>query len=259
MGAYARFVEPGWLEITRRAMPIVNLPNDLVGKTLAHLSDIHVHPMVPDPFVFDTFNRVRALAPDFVVYTGDFTTDHRGMYPHAELIYSQMPHGTLGTFASLGNHDYGRNWAHPESAAKMSQLLTAQGARVLVNELAEVRGLQFVGLGDIWGRDFAPYRAFAELAPNTPAIALSHNPDSVDLDGWTSFSGWILAGHTHGGQCKPPFLPPPVLPVRNRRYTNGEFALANGRTMYISRGVGTVMPVRFNVRPEVTLFTLTKA
>ena len=55
-----------------------------------------------------------------------------------------------------------------------------------------------------------------------PALVLSHNPDTADVPGWLGYEGWILSGHTHGGQCKPPFLPPPLLPVRNRRYTSGE-------------------------------------
>lgn len=94
------------------------------------------------------------------------------------------------------------------------------------------------------------------FGPGTPALALSHNPDSVDLPGWENHAGWILAGHTHGGQCKPPFLPPPLLPVANRRYTAGEFRLSGGRRLYVSRGVGHLTRVRFNVRPEVTLFEL---
>lgn len=69
----------------------------------------------------------------------------------------------------------------------------------------------------------------------------------------------MLAGHTHGGQCKAPFLPPPVLPVKNKRYTSGEFALDRGRCLCFNRGVGTYLPVRFNVRPEVTVFTLSAA
>ena len=48
-----------------------------------------------------------------------------------------------------------------------------------------------------------------------------------------------------------------MLPVKNRRYTSGEFELTGGRRMYISRGVGHLLRVRFNARPEVTLFTLT--
>lgn len=86
---------------------------------------------------------------------------------------------------------------------------------------------------------------------------LSHNPDTVDRSGWGGYQGWVLSGHTHGGQCKPPFLPPPLLPVDNRRYTCGEFALGDGRHLYISRGVGHLLQVRINARPEVTLFELT--
>jgi hypothetical protein len=69
----------------------------------------------------------------------------------------------------------------------------------------------------------------------------------------------VLSGHTHGGQCKPPFLPPPLLPVENRRYTCGEFDLAGDRMLYISRGVGHLLQVRVNVRPEITLFELQPA
>jgi hypothetical protein len=69
--------------------------------------------------------------------------------------------------------------------------------------------------------------------------------------------GWVLAGHTHGGQVKPPFLPSPVLLVRNKRYAAGEFSLEAARTMYVDRGLGRFFRLRFNVRPEMTPFTLT--
>jgi hypothetical protein len=46
---------------------------------------------------------------------------------------------------------------------------------------------------------------------------------------------------------------------RLRRYTAGEFVLTGNRRMYISRGVGHLLQVRFNVRPEVTVFELRPA
>jgi predicted MPP superfamily phosphohydrolase len=92
-----------------------------------------------------------------------------------------------------------------------------------------------------------------------PTLVLCHNPDAVDLPIWSEYSGWILSGHTHGGQCKPPFLPPPLLPVRNTRYTAGAFALTGGRRLYINPGLGYLRRVRFNVRPEITVFRLTRA
>jgi len=47
--------------------------------------------------------------------------------------------------------------------------------------------------------------------------------------------------------------------VRNRRDTAGAFALDGGRTLYVNGGVGHLWRVRFNVRPEITLFTLRDA
>ena len=131
--------------------------------------------------------------------------------------------------------------------------------KILRNEIREVDGLQVIGLDDLWAGRFDVRKAIAGTDLSRPAIALSHNPDTADDPGWGDYSGWILAGHTHGGQCKPPFLPPPLLPVKNRRYTSGEFELTGGRRMYINRGVGHLLRVRINARPEVTLFQLTRA
>jgi len=49
------------------------------------------------------------------------------------------------------------------------------------------------------------------------------------------------------------------LPVKNKRYTAGEFGLFGNRRMYISRGVGHLLRVRFNVRPEIPVFQLRRS
>ena len=253
---YTFEVEPEWLEITEAELPIRGLPSSLVGKRLVQLSDVHIGPSVSDAYVRATFERVSALRPDIVVVSGDLISLHPTQQEHAEAIYAELPRGSLGTFATFGNHDYGRDWAEPKVAAGLRGALENLGITVLVNEVGIAGELQLVGLGDLWAGQFAPERAFARVDPAVAQLALSHNPDTVDLWGWGTYDGWVLAGHTHGGQCKPPFLPPPIIPVKNRRYTAGAFKLSRGRQLYISRGVGTFLPVRFNVRPEVTVFTL---
>ena len=50
-----------------------------------------------------------------------------------------------------------------------------------------------------------------------------------------------------------------MLPVKNQRYTAGEFDLGDGRWLYINRGLGYLRRVRFNVRPEITVFDLQRA
>ncbi len=258
-GTYAWRIEPHWLEIVRRQLPIRKLPESLVGRSLVQLSDIHVGPRVADGYVLDTFERVRALAPDIVVFTGDFTSYHPEILDHLRPVYDHAPHGRLATVGILGNHDYGPGWSHPEVAEQIGKELSRRGVRVLRNQRHQVEGLAIVGLDDLWARRFAPEAILPEVPGDQPSLVLSHNPDTVDRPGWGEHEGWVLSGHTHGGQCKPPFLPPPMLPVQNRRYTAGAFDVGTGRRLYISRGVGHLIPVRFNVRPEVTVFDLQRA
>jgi predicted MPP superfamily phosphohydrolase len=259
VGLYTWLVEPHWLEVVRRPLPIRSLPSSLRGRTLAQLSDLHVGPRVSDSYILETFSRVAALAPDIVVYTGDFTSYDTDVYTHAARVYADAPRGRLATFGILGNHDYGQNWAHPEVAARVTTQLEAVGIRMLRNEVADVGGLQVAGMDELWAHRFDPVRTLAALDRDRAAIVLSHNPDTVDRPGWDGYYGWVLSGHTHGGQCKPPFLPPPLLPVENRRYTSGVFELSRDRMLYISRGIGHLLQVRINARPEVTLFELQSA
>jgi predicted MPP superfamily phosphohydrolase len=107
-GYYTFQIEPNWLEIVRRPIPIPRLPPTLIGRTLAHLSDIHVSPLVSDDFLLEVFRRVSELRPDIVVITGDLMSLHDGWRDHAARIYQHVPRGRLATIATLGNHDYGR-------------------------------------------------------------------------------------------------------------------------------------------------------
>jgi uncharacterized protein len=281
-GLYAWQIEPYWPELVRRAMPLDGLPADLAGKTLLQISDIHVGPRVSSEYLMRTFRAASELAPDFVALTGDFVS-YRTAQEISDLarVLSVVPHGRLGTVASLGNHDYGRSWQSLDVADDVSRVADDAGMRVLRNEVVIAGGLQFAGLADFWSPEFgdahgrpptgrlvAPVRgAKAGRAPDArstlrmlsrdlPTVVLSHNPDVQDLPIWDGVRGWVLSGHTHGGQVKPPFLPPPILPVHNRRYVAGAFDVGPGRTMYVNRGLGFLMQVRLNVRPELTLFTL---
>jgi predicted MPP superfamily phosphohydrolase len=256
---YTIGVEPHWLEIVSRDLPIANLPAALQGATLAQVSDIHVGPLVSDEYLVKSFDRLRALQPDIVVFTGDFIT-HRsdygeGEYERLSAVLSRFPRGRLATLGVLGNHDYGHAWSEPAVAARVAAEAERAGMRVLRNEVHSVAGLDVIGMDDLWAHRADTARALG-ARQNTAAIALAHNPDALDELPWPDYGGWVLAGHTHGGQCKPPFLPPPLLPVRNRRYVAGEVIVDARRTLYISRGVGHLTRARFNVRPEITLFAL---
>jgi hypothetical protein len=256
LGLYAWKVEPHRVEVVERSLPIAGLPQKLKGARLVLLSDIHAGPQVSDSYLLSVFERVAGLEPDIVVVAGDFTTAHHETLGHARRVYAHLPHGRLATFGVLGNHDYGDRWDDPMAADGVAATLGDLGIRVLRNEVLDVGGVQFVGLDELWAGRFDAAAALAGIDPVRPMVTVVHNPDAVDLPGWDGFAGWVLAGHTHGGQVKPPLMEPPVLYIKNRAYAAGEIDLGDGRQMYVSRGVGHTLKVRFGVRPEITVFTL---
>ncbi|MDX6746110.1 metallophosphoesterase [Polaribacter sp. PL03] len=259
-GLYSWQIEPFWLEFVNIKMPIKNLPNNLVGKTVMQISDIHIGNKFDYQYIIDSFEKAKLLAPDFVVYTGDFVSyENEEQFEQLKKVMKFAVNGKLGTAGVLGNHDYGNDWLEQNVANTITDILENAGISILSNEQKEINGLNIIGIDDFWGMNFNPKKIMNNYHKNKANLVLCHNPDVCDLDVWNNYKGWILSGHTHGGQVKPPFLKPPILPVKNKRYSAGEIDLNDGRTLYINRALGNLYQVRLNVRPEITIFKLSQA
>lgn len=256
---YSWQIEPFCLEFVNIKMLIPNLPKQLEGKVLIQISDIHVGNRFDWQYLIDNFKEAQKLKPDYVVYTGDFVSyENEKQISQLKTVMQHAVKGEIATLAILGNHDYGKNWSENKVADEIVEILNNSDIEVLRNEQKEYGGLNFIGFDDYWGPNFNAHQAMSFYDKTKPTIALCHNPDVCDLDVWKDYKGWILAGHTHGGQCKPPFLNPPLLPVKNKKYSSGKIKLDKKRTLYINRALGHLWQVRFNVRPEITLFEMKK-
>ncbi|WP_353150340.1 metallophosphoesterase [Chryseobacterium sp.] len=257
---YSWQVEPFWVEFVQRKLPVRNLPKLLEGKILMQISDLHVGDRFDWNFLIESFQKAKEFNPDFVVYTGDFVNN--GTMQEQEDLKKVMEKGVMGslaTFGILGNHDYGRNWKDVEYAENICEILRNYGITMLRNAQQESHGLNFMGFDDLWSPNFQPSEVMAQHDPSQANVVLCHNPDACDRDIWNGYQGWILSGHTHGGQCRIPGIITPVLPVKNKRYVSGEIDLQDGRMLYINRAIGHSFQIRFMVRPEITVFTLTQA
>ena len=113
--------------VTRETYAIRNLPPELNGITIAHLSDLHVGRVTPAWYVRKAIDLANSLKPDLVVLTGDYVDDiDIPMETCAEALSGLA--APLGVFGILGNHDY---WVDPDGVADM---LRSVGIRVLRNE-----------------------------------------------------------------------------------------------------------------------------
>ena len=162
-GFYTWKIEPHWLEIVRRPLPVRGLPTALAGRTLVQISDVHVGPRVDDDYVLSVFARV-ARSP-----AGHRRADRGSRQPSRSNVRADgsdipaLSTRRLATVGILGNHDYGPRWSHPEIADRVVAIAQQSGIVMLRNDVHEVEGLQIVGLDDLWAKRFDPAAALASL------------------------------------------------------------------------------------------------
>jgi predicted MPP superfamily phosphohydrolase len=253
-GAYTIWAEPYWLSVERVTIPLAGLPERLRGTTIAQISDLHVGHFLGQKDVARAVDAAMSLRPSLIVVTGDYVTiaaEHAGLCA-VELARLRAP---LGVFYILGNHD------HWTDARVVTRILRDAGLNLLINEgrLIESNGAAFWLAGvDVAWEGHADLDSALKRAPRDALkILLVHEPDYADVvaaDGRVSLQ---ISGHSHGGQVRLPFLGAPALPYMATKYPYG-LRRVGGMWLYTNRGIGVVAPpVRFNCRPEVTLFSLT--
>ncbi len=260
---YPFMVEPHWLETRRVDVPLFDdAPGDPLR--LLHMSDFHCTSEGSLGIIRDAVEAGIRLAPDLICLTGDFVTAGQPTdWPDYASILDRLP-AAAPTYAVLGNHDGGlwsRTYEEGSGTVTVIRFLNQVGITVLHNDsaLVEARGkrCRLAGTGDLWSGECDPPAAFAALPhdPAIPSILLAHNPDTKDI---VQDLPWdlMLSGHTHGGQIVLPLFGPPFVPVRDRRFVAGLYSWA-GRHLHVSRGIGSLLSVRLNCRPEITLLQIT--
>ncbi|MBA3695396.1 MAG: metallophosphoesterase, partial [Methylotenera sp.] len=156
-----------------------------------------------------------------------------------------------GVYAVLGNHDWWRE------GNKMGEALVRQGIHVLENEATPLPGTDawIVGIGDDIRAHANVEKALKALPPSAPALIAMHEPiNFADIP--AHINAISFAGHTHGGQVNIPFVG--ALMMTGRTPINWAYGWVhhNSNSMYVTSGLGvSMLPVRFNMRPEWVMFT----
>lgn len=259
---YARHVEPTWLEVNRIALPVRGLPAPFHGLRVAHLTDFHFGGHIPTGYLEEALDRTRAERPDVIALTGDFIDRGPGHVAAAARLFRHLK-APLGVFGVLGNHDFAVHTArgvkrHPGLDRAVTDALGSEGVTVLRNRAVRLdrdgAGVLVAGIDDLWSGEADAAAALGRQCPDTPRVVLAHNPQSVDLLGGHR-ADLVLSGHTHGGQIDLPGLGRILLRKNARRWAAGLYP-HNGGHVYVNKGVGFGWRFRFNVRPEVAVFTL---
>ena len=257
LGAWAFWLEPASLGVVEEELSL-NWPGERPLR-VAVLADLHVG----SPFngldrLRTIVDRTNAAKPDLICILGDLviTGVRGGQFVPPEDIAATLAglRAPSGVFAVLGNHD---DWLDHD---RVKRALESNGIPVIEEtavRLATAAGPVWVaGISDLWmGRPDIPAALARVPDDGSPVLLLTHNPDVFpDVPARVTLT---LAGHTHGGQVRFPFVGAPIVPSRfGQRFAAGHL-VEGGRHLFVATGVGTsILPVRFRVPPAVNVLTL---
>ena len=242
-----------------------NLPESFQGFRIAQISDLH------NTEIGEENSRlleiIQRAEPDIIVITGDaIDSYHTDVEVALQLIEKAVK--IAPCYYVTGNHEarFSR-----EVYLDFEKKIDGYGVEVLHDEAVMIeRDGEHISLAGLDDPTFASYHNgirysnlssyIKELFPEDSFhILLSHRPELFEtyVDAEVDL---VFSGHAHGGQFRLPFIGGLVAPNQGffPEYDAGLFS--EGRTsMVVSRGIGnSIVPFRFNNRPEVVVVELSK-
>ena len=250
------------LELNTYTISSRGLPDAFDGYRIAQVSDLH-------NAEFGGGNQrlldmLREAEPDMIAITGDLI-DSRKTNIAVALAFAEEAVRIAPCYYVSGNHE-----ARVPEYRELKAGLEAAGVTVLDDARVEIeisgKSITIIGvndpsfLADYLTSDAAVMdRKLSELSSEDASftILLSHRPELFDTYAAHDMD-LVLTGHAHGGQFRLPLIGGLIAPNQGLfpKYDDGLYSEGN-TNMIVSRGLGnSILPFRFNNRPEVVLIEL---
>jgi uncharacterized protein len=256
---WARFFEPSFL-IEKKYIFLKNEDNKNSLK-VAVFSDVHVGVFAGKKQVERVVRKINKIDPDIVLIPGDFVYYADEKKIHHTL--SPLKKIKAPKIAVLGNHDYEKRGSSLSVSIKSA--LESAGALVVDNKTKslEVKNsmVEIIGIADLWTGmpDYSVLYKNENKENADLRILLTHNPDTayevIDLDKDIKDIDLLIAGHTHAGQIRIPFLYEHVIPTKHR-FDRGFYNI-EGLNVFVTPGIGNVvLPMRLFNFPEISVIDI---
>ncbi|MDK2945873.1 metallophosphoesterase [Geotoga petraea] len=242
---YSFFIEPSILIMNKK----VDIESEKINEDIkfVQISDLHIKKF----YFFHSIilKKIKKIEPDFIVYTGDSLANNSDQ-KSLEKFFRELSE-ISDIYVIYGNWDF-QDLNEVNKAYAYENIHLIEGK----SELVEVKGQKILLTGLPMFYKLENFENFE----NFYSIFLTHVPDNakkhIEL---IDQSDLILAGHTHGGQIYIPFLTKFLV---NKIGNYSEFLRGmhdyNNSKLYINRGLGSWLNVRFLNSPEITIFYLKK-
>ena len=268
---YGIFIGFNKLEVNRHTYTSPALPEAFDGYKIVLFSDAHVGSYTErnEEVLKRAIDSINAQQPDLIVFVGDLqNTQPQDIYRHIDVLSSLKAKD--GIYSILGNHDYGDyicgNTARKVANCRETISLERQfGWTVLQNEHRNISrdkssiviagmendgdGIKFPQKGDV-------IKTLKDVKEGTFILMLEHDPSAwrrkIIPDGRAQLT---LSGHTHKMQFSIFGWCPMTI---YQKEVNGWYQ-EGGQSLFVTAGLGGLIPFRFGSTGEIVVLTLRKS
>lgn len=231
---------------------IVNskIPSSINGLKVIQFGDLHYDNY---ELLKDTVKSINIRKPDLILFTGDLLKDDLNPNDRKKLVKElKKLDATLGKYAVLGESD---NEEALSILIDCNFKILDNTNELIYNESNEP--IMLVGLNTN-NKTIDYNSAFTNYNPNIYTIAMFHKPDYIDEFIENYKIDLALAGHSHLGEIRIPYLLNLASKDKASKYINEYYEIDNTK-FYITKGIGTdTYDIRINARPTINFFRLRK-
>ncbi|WP_156290489.1 metallophosphoesterase [Oceanobacillus salinisoli] len=254
---YARDVEPGLLKIQQEVIRSNKIPQSFNDFKIVQYSDTHIGFHYTIDQLHGLINKINALEPDVIVFTGDLVDkpNQYNQFSHLQEKLSLL-NAPYGKYWVYGNHDHGGYGTEIiKDVMEKANFVLLQNSHSTITKNAD--RLVLAGIDDLMLGKPDIEMALNHVNPDLFTILLAHEPDYVE-EAIHYPIDVQLSGHSHGGQVRLPFIGHLYTPAFAEKYVQGKYMFKdNSFSLYVNSGIGTTrLPYRFLCKPEIHAYML---
>lgn len=256
---YSRYLGTKGLKTNEYGIIDSNLPNNFYGLKIVQISDIHYKVTTTKDDLKKIVNEINLLKPDIVILTGDLF-DNGIKYSKKDLkdlkeILKSIDYD-INKYAIKGEDDLKiKNW---EEVITDSDFINLNDSFDLIYNKG-TNPILLVGISTNYKKNHIKdslEKIYTEINTDYKySILAVHEADVINKIDYSKFN-LILAGHSHGGQIKIPFIGGIIKDKYSKIYTEEYYELENTK-LYISSGIGTTKyKFRAFNKPSINFYRL---
>jgi len=243
---YARFVEPKLLFVNH-----YKIETGFKAK-YALIADMHLGIYNDASIMERTVDKINKEDVEAVLIAGDFT--YEPQFYDMRKLFASLSKLKVPVYAVLGNHDCQQ--PGPDIRKKLESVLTSLGVKLITNKAVKLNNVTLLGLGSLWAGDDDLSR-LNTYTKEENLVVLTHNPDTTLDYKSNHYPDLTLAGHTHGGQVRIPYLYKKIIPVRGDVPWDQGLYTFKDQKVFVTSGIGEIgLPLRFLIPPTIDIIEL---